>query len=253
MRSTRPASPNRRDFIKFQTFSTAFRRLHRILRRWLEADLTSLQRHVIFTIHANCHLGNRNKTITADNHGRGIDVSGMQRLDRVLHLVMGVLEADKSRFALRAWAWNRQNTFCSSLADHFLEERQVPINQKLAKEMSERLELATDCLKNEDDLREEEVEAAEMLAWILQAIRTNRLDVCRDAWYRMLGNLDTANMRLALLNWIARWKAHGGHKVRPKRTGKSFYGDTTGEKGVWNSEWEDDKQEVSFFASLWGF
>ena len=139
-------------------------------------------------------------------------MSGMQRLDRVLHLVMGVLEADKSRFALRAWAWNRQNTFCSSLADHFLEERQVPINQKLAKEMSERLELATDCLKNEDDLREEEVEAAEMLAWILQAIRTNRLDVCRDAWYRMLGNLDTANMRLALLNWIARWKAHGGHK-----------------------------------------
>lgn len=249
MRSSQSPSPNRRDFIKFQTFSTAFRRLHRILRRWLDADLTSLQRHVMITLQAHCQLSKQNETITADNLGRGIVVSDMQRLNIVLHMVMGVLEADTTRYFLKEWA--RTVKHFSSLADQFLEERQVPINRRLAEAMSVRLELAThSCLDKEDELREEEVEASEMLAWILRAIRTDKLDLCRDAWERMLGHLDAADMRLAMLNWVERWKLSGGKRVRQKRKGKSFYGDTTGQKSLWK---EDPVEEASFFPSLWGF
>jgi len=218
----RAPSPSRRDFVKFQTYNTAIRRLQRILVRWKQygkkAILDRMKSNWDLSVNAS---DSRLRTVEADYASR-------RRVERGLNLVVDILAASLkgARFtAWKSWQSNWQDAARSQrndtqradlLAQTSLSNMHDVIDTDRQANYHLRICAAADSLANGEIPNETEIQAAEMLLWTLRAARLHRLDMCVEALDLLGGAVEGVLKRSALHSFrqnCPRRKA----KQKPKR------------------------------------
>lgn len=261
--SGRSSSPSKRDYIKFQKYTTGLRRFERILKRWRDFP----RRAAVLAFKENWE----SVTTAADSRMRALEADNQRRkqLDHGLVKLQHILAKAIKGELFDAWL-----SFVDNWEDamelqqhpeqpeaHFRAEAAMDVMQAQSDQNRQRtyhlrIVTAADCLVQEGVPSDNELEAAEVLVWTLRAARLHRLDACMEALLNIAKTMNGASVRTAFRHF--RLNCPRRRHVTRRKISKDTRGKIYASEGrhAWVLEPKKPKREEEakgIFESFFGF